>query len=148
MQKLEIFQSHWAMELRHPELPERSDEENFAMVADAGFDGMCLDPAITDIDYYAAMRPLFDNYQLGCMVNAFPHTAGELTPLLQMAKDFDACLVNVIGGVMPISFSDAVPVLHQWLDEAAAMNIPLLIETHRNGTLNDLYYTLQVLDAM
>ncbi|MGI9286534.1 MAG: sugar phosphate isomerase/epimerase family protein [Pseudomonadales bacterium] len=148
MQKLEIYQSHWAMELRHPKLPERSNEENFAMVAEAGFHGMCLDYAVADLEYYAPMRPLFDKYHLGCMVNAFPHTAAELNPVLQMAKDFNACIVNVIGGVMPISYTDAVPVLYQWLDEAAAMNMRLLIETHRNGTLNDLYYTLQVLDAM
>ena len=28
------------------------------------------------------------------------------------------------------------------------MDMPLLLETHRNSTLNDLYYTLQVLDAL
>ncbi len=45
MQKLEIYQSLWAMELRHPELPERSHEEKFVIVAEAGFHGMCLDLA-------------------------------------------------------------------------------------------------------
>ena len=49
MQKLEIFQSLWGMELRHPELPERSDDENFSMVAAAGFDGVCIDLGVDEI---------------------------------------------------------------------------------------------------
>ncbi|HAE04134.1 MAG TPA: xylose isomerase, partial [Rhodospirillaceae bacterium] len=32
MQKLEVYQSRWAMELRRPDGVERSDEEAFAMV--------------------------------------------------------------------------------------------------------------------
>ena len=37
VQKLEIYQSLWGMQLRNPHLPERSDEEAFAMAAEAGF---------------------------------------------------------------------------------------------------------------
>ena len=71
MQKLEIFQSLWAMELHHPELPERSHEENFRRVAEAGFDGICLDPGIADLEDYEPTRSLFGEYGLGCMFNAF-----------------------------------------------------------------------------
>jgi hypothetical protein len=46
MQKLEIYQSLWGMELRSPHVPERTPEESFAMVAEAGFDGMCIDPSV------------------------------------------------------------------------------------------------------
>ena len=38
MQKLEVFQSLWGMQLRNPNRRERSDEEAFAMVAEAGFE--------------------------------------------------------------------------------------------------------------
>lgn len=148
MQTLEIYQSHWGMQRRHPDLPELTADECFAMVAAADFHGMCLDPAIADIDFYQPMRPLFEKYQLGCMINAFPHTAAELQPLLYMAQTFNACQVNVIGGVMPIDYREVVPVIQRWMEEAAALELPLLLETHRNGTLNDLYYTLQVLDAL
>ena len=49
MQKLEIYQSLWAMELRSPDRPERPPEENFRMVAEAGYAGLCLDPSVAEI---------------------------------------------------------------------------------------------------
>lgn len=136
------------MERRHPQLPERSHAENFRMVAEAGFDGMCLDPAIADLDFYEPTRALFTEYGLGCMFNAFPHSPQELQPLLDAAASYQARQVNVIGEVMPVDYREAVPVIQRWRTEAAAMGIPLLLETHRNSTLNDLYYTLQVLDEI
>lgn len=148
MQKLEIYQSLWAMELRHPQLPERSHAENFSMIAEAGFDGVCLDPGLADLDFYQPTQALFAEHNLGCMFNAFPHSPAELQPLLDAAQSYGAKQVNVIGEVMPIDYRDAIPVIQRWCDEAVAMDIPLLLETHRNSTLNDLYYTLQVLDAM
>ena len=148
MQKLEIFQSLWAMEMRRPDLPERSFEENFAMAAAAGYHGMCLDPGVADLKHYQPTRNLFEKYNLGCMINAFPHTPDELQPLLEAAASYQARQVNVIGEVMPIDYRDAVPVIQRWMGEAAAMNMPLLLETHRNSTLNDLYYTLQVIEAV
>jgi hypothetical protein len=148
MQKLEIYQSLWAMEQRHPERPEPSDEQNFAKIAEAGFHGVCLDPDISEIDDCLALKPLFEKHQLGCMVNAFPASAEELQPLLEMAVSLNTTQVNVIGAVMPLRPEDAVPVLQQWMREGEAAGIPLLIETHRDSTLNDLYYTLHVLEAL
>jgi len=146
MQNLEIYQSLWAMELRSPDLPERSDEENFQMVADAAYDGMCIDPGANEIEQFRKLRPLYDKHGLGCMVNAFPGQPDDMKPLLAMARDFDASLVNVIGGVMPIAAADAVPVVRRWMDDAEQAGLPLLFETHRDSLLNDLYYTLQLLD--
>lgn len=148
MQKLAIYQSLWGMERRHPEEPERSIDENFRRVAEAGFDGLCLDPAAHEIAEFRKYRPYFERYSLGCMVNAFPHEVEDLRPLLEFARDFEACLVNVIGGVMPIAPADAVPVIRRWMDDAADIGLPLLFETHRDSLLNDLYYTLQVLDLV
>ncbi|HKX54593.1 MAG TPA: hypothetical protein VJN01_00725, partial [Xanthomonadales bacterium] len=68
MLKLEIFQSLWAMELRQPGKPERSAEENFAMVAKAGYHGICLDPAVPEIPDMLALKPLFKKYKLKCMI--------------------------------------------------------------------------------
>ncbi len=146
MQNLEIYQSLWAMELRSPDLPERSFEESFQMVADAAYDGMCIDPGVDEIERFQELRPLFDKHGLGCMVNAFPYKLDDMQPLLAMAKDFNASMVNVIGGVMPIAVADAVPVVERWMDDAEQSGLPLLFETHRDSLLNDLYYTLQLLD--
>jgi hypothetical protein len=148
MQKLEVFQSLWAMELRHPEKPERSAEENFRMVAEAGYDGMCIDPAANEVAEFRKLLPLYEKYDLKCMVNAFPHRISDLAPILQMAKDFDARVVNVIGGVMPLRAEEAVPVIHHWMEDADKAGLPLLFETHRDGLLNDLFYTLQVIDSV
>lgn len=148
VQNLEIYQSLWGMELRHPEIPERSDEENFAMVAEAGFHGMCLDLAADEIPDFVDKQAVFERHQLGCMVNAFPYKVKDLKPLLQLAKDFDACMVNVIGGVMPVTVAGAIPVIYKWMEDADELGVPLLLETHRDGILNDLYYTLQVIDSI
>jgi hypothetical protein len=148
VQTLEIYQSLWAMEQRHPQRPEPSAEENFARIAAAGYHGVCLDPDVSEIEDCLALMPLFEQHQLGCMVNAFPETAEQLQPLLEMALQMNACQVNVIGGVMPLRAEDALPTLKRWQAEGKAAGIPLLIETHRDSTLNDLYYTLQVLELM
>jgi len=148
MQKLEIFQSLWAMELRRPGLKERAVEESFAMIAEAGFDGVCLDPAVTEIKDTLELKPLFGAHDLKCMINAFPYTVEELPPLLELAKELDACLVNVIGGVMPLTIEEGVPVIRKWMSDADAAGIPLLFETHRDSILNDLYFTLQMIDAV
>ena len=148
MQKLQIYQSLWGMELRSPVQKERSADENFAMVAEAGFDGMCIDFGADEIGEFEKLEGYFSKYQLGCMVNAFPYKVNELRPILQLAKDFSACMVNVIGGVMPVTVAGAIPLLYRWMDDAESIGMPLLVETHRDGTLNDLYYTLQVIDSI
>jgi hypothetical protein len=148
MQKLEIFQSLWAMELRQPCKPERPMEENFAMVAGAGYHGLCIDPAVHEIEFFLGLKPLYREYGLKCMVNAFPATVEELPPLLELASELDASLVNVIGQVMPLTVEEGIPVIRQWMADAQRAGLPLLFETHRDCTLNDLYYTLQLMEAV
>jgi hypothetical protein len=144
-QKLEIYQSLWGMELRSPHVPERTPEESFAMIAEAGFDGVCLDPSVAEIPAMQLLEPLYEHHGLGCMINAFPHHADEMRPLLDFAKSFDARMVNVISGVMPIRPEDAVPVVRRWIKEASDVGMQLLFETHRDGLLNDMYFTLQLM---
>jgi hypothetical protein len=148
MQKLEIYQSLWGMELRSPHVPERTHEESFAMVAEAGFDGICIDPSVDEIPKMMSLRSLFERHELGSMVNAFPNSEDDMQPLLEFAKDFDACMVNIISGVMPIKPEDAVPTVQRWMQEAEDKNMPLLFETHRDGLLNDMYFTLQLMDLV
>jgi hypothetical protein len=148
MQKLEIYQSLWAMELRSPVRAERTADENFAMVAEAGFDGMCIDLGADEIAEFRNLKSYFEKYDLGCMVNAFPYSAGELEPILKLATDFNACMTNVIGGVMPVTVDEVIPVIYRWMDDAKKAGMQLLFETHRDSTLNDLYYTLQLIEKV
>jgi sugar phosphate isomerase/epimerase len=147
-QKLEVFQSLWAMEQRRPGVPERPVEENFRMAAEAGYHGLSIDPAVHEIDDCRKLRPLYRAYGLKCMVNAFPAAVEELAPLLDLALELDACLVNVIGQVMPLNVEEGVALVGRWMEDAERVGVPLLFETHRDCTLNDLYYTLQLLDAV
>jgi hypothetical protein len=147
-QKLEVFQSLWAMESRRPGVEERPMDQNFKMVAEAGYHGLCIDPAVHEIAQCLELKPLFRNYGLKCMVNAFPATVEELPPLLELAAELDACLVNVIGQVMPLTVAEGVPVIRRWMHDAREAGLKLLFETHRDCTLNDLYYTLQLMEAI
>jgi hypothetical protein len=148
MQKLEVFQSLWAMELRQPGQAERTMEQNFAMVAEAGYHGLCLDPAVEEIPQMRALQPLFDTYGLKCMINAFPHTVEEMRPLLEFAREMDACHVNALGTQIPLTVAEGAAMVRHWLEDAAATGMSLLFETHRDSLLNDLGYTLKLLDAV
>jgi hypothetical protein len=148
VQKLEIYQSLWGMELRDPKRPERSKEEAFAMIAAAGFDGACLDPSAEEIPECRKLAHLYDEHGLGCMINAFPYTPEDMAPILDFGVEMQACMVNVISGLMPIKPEDAVGDVRRWIGEADERNIPLLFETHRDGLLNDLYFTLQLMDLV
>ncbi|MCW8871468.1 sugar phosphate isomerase/epimerase family protein [Pseudomonadota bacterium] len=147
-QRLEVFQSLWAMEQRRPGVAERPMEENFRMAAAAGYHGLCIDPAVHEIDDCRKLKPLYRDYGLRCMVNAFPGTVEELAPLLDLAGEMDACLVNVIGQVMPLTVAEGAPVIRRWMRDAEQAGLPLLFETHRDCTLNDLHYTLQLIEAV
>lgn len=148
MQKLEIFQSLWAMEQRHPQKPERPLEETFAMVADAGYHGMCLDLDAEGIDDALESKPLFEKYNLKCMANGFPEKMKDMPSIIATAKEFDCVMLNIISGVMPVSVAGAIPVIYRWMEQAEQAGMPLTFETHREGILNDLYYTLEVIDAI
>ena len=136
------------MELRNPARPERSKEDTFAMIAAAGFDGACLDPSVEEIPKCRELAHLYDEHGLGCMINAFPYTPEDMAPILDFGVEMQACMVNVISGVMPIRPEDAVGDVRRWIEEAGERNIPLLFETHRDGLLNDLYFTLQLMDLV
>ena len=136
------------MEMRQPGVIERTAEENFRMIGAAGYAGVCVDPGVSEIEETQALKPLFESHGLKCMVNAFPATVGELPPLLDLAKDLRATQVNVIGSVMPLTVEEAAPVIRQWIADGKRAEIPLLFETHRDCTLNDMYFTLQLMDAV
>ena len=145
---LDIYQSLWAMEQRIPGQAEDPVEVHMERIAEAGYAGACLDPNVSEIPDCLALQPTFERQGLKCMVNAFPHDVASLEPLLDMAGEMGATQVNVIGGVMPLTPTEAAPVVEAWLAMAERYPFPVLLETHRNGTLNDLFYTLEVLDAV
>jgi len=148
MQKLDIYQSLWAMELRQPGISERSAEANFRLAAEAGYAGLCIDPAIHEVDTFADMKPLFQRYKLKCLMNAFPGAIGELKPLLELARELGAPVVNIIGTMYPLTVGGAVPIVRRWLEVADDVGVPVTFETHRDCITNDMFFTLQLMDAV
>lgn len=148
MQQLQIFQSLWAMDRRIPGQPEAPVAEHFERIAAAGYQGVCIDPARDEIPAMRKLKPLFEQHDLHCMVNVFPHTLEDMGPLLEFAKEMNACQVNALGTLIPLEVSEGAEMVRRWLGEAEAVGIPLLFETHRDSLLNDLGYTLQMLDAV
>ena len=145
---LDIYQSLWAMERRIPGQPEEPIEMHMERIAEAGYVGACVDPNVSEIPDCLALKPTFESLGLKCMVNVFPHDVDSMQPLLDMAAEMNATQINVIGGVMPLTAAEAVPVVETWLEMARAYDFPMLLETHRNGTLNDLFFTLEVLQRL
>ena len=148
MQQIEFYQSLWAMELRQPGVDERSLEANIAMIGEAGFHGVGLDLAMSDVPLAEAARPLLERHGLACLFNGFPRSDDELRFMLAMAKDFGSPFLSVIGQVMPRTLGEMIPIAKRWIDIADSAGLPLLFETHRHGLLNDLYPTLSMLAAV
>ena len=148
MQRIEFYQSLWAMELRRPGEAERPLEAMVAQVAEAGFTGVCLDLAMNDVPLAEAARPLLQQHGLKCLFNGFPRSDDELRFMLALAKDHGAPFLSVIGQLMPPDLDGMIAVARRWIDLADQAGLPLLFETHRHGLLNDLFPTLQMLDAI
>ena len=148
MQTLKIYQSLWAMELRSPDRDERSDEENFRMVAEAGYDGLCIDPSVAEIPRFEKLQPLYETHGLEAMVNAFPFELDDMQPLLGSPDRLTPRWSISLAASCRLKPEDAVPVARRWLDDGQAAGMPVLFETHRDSLLNDLYYTLQVMELV
>ena len=148
MQRIDFYQSLWAMEQRRPGTAERPIEESFAMVAEAGFHGMGLDLAMSDVPVARAARPLLERHGLKCLFNGFPRSDDELRFMLSMASEFGSPFLNVVGQIMPRGLAEMTAVARRWIDIVAGAGMPLVFEPHRNGLLNDLFSTLQMLEAI
>jgi sugar phosphate isomerase/epimerase len=148
MQSLKIYQSLWAMALRQPGVIERTDEESFRLIADAGFDGVCLDPAVHEIDECLAKRSLFEKYDLKCLINAFPKNDDDLRKLLGLSKTLGSPLMNIIGVTYPLTAKEAEPIVRRWIELSDEIGVPILFETHRDCITNDMFFTLELLDRV
>lgn len=148
MQDLVVYQSLWGMQTCNTNVATRPHEEVFAQAAQAKFAGLCLDPGVSQIEEYLALKPFYQQYQMGCLVNVFPNTVEEMRPLLEFSKEMGAPYANVIAPVFPLTVEDAVPIIRTWLEMADDIGMPIKFETHRDCITNDMFMTLQLLDAI
>jgi hypothetical protein len=144
--RLLVYQALWAME--RLVTPETSLAEKFDRVRDAGFDGMAIDLGALSLQEAECTVPHFARTRLAGGLTAFPTSVEALRPALALAHRIAAPFVVVIGQEMPIALADMVPVIQGWLRVSEQEGMPIQFETHRNCITNDLYTTVQLLDAV
>ena len=145
MQKLEVFQSLWAMTQRPRQGDEMSLAEMMSTIAAADFDGVDIVYGDYQQDELAA---LLVQHGLANTVTAFPDSVESLESALDLALALDARHLNVIGAVYPFAVEEGAEYLRGWLAMCAAANMPVTIETHRDCITTDLLNTLQLMDAV
>ena len=141
-----VYQALWAMD--RLAAPEASVAEKFDRVREAGFDGMAIDLGALTLEQAQATLPHFRRTGLAGGLTAFPSSIDGLRPALALAHRIAAPFVVVIGQEMPVRFADMVPVIEGWLRVAEQERMPIQFETHRNCITNDLFTTVQLLDAL
>ncbi len=144
--RLLVYQALWAMDKLVS--PEAGTAAKFDQVLAAGFDGMAIDLGALSMEEAVATVPHFERTGLAGGLTAFPQSVEDLRSALQLAHRIKAPFVTVIGQDMPVRVSDMIPVVEGWLRVAEAERMPIQFETHRNCITNDLFATVQLLDAV
>jgi hypothetical protein len=146
IERLHVYQALWAMDKLVS--PEASTAEKFDRVFQAGFDGMAIDLGALTLAQAEATVPHFARTGLRGGLTAFPASVEALRPALALAHRIGAPYVVVIGQEMPIRVAEMIPVIEGWLRVAEQEGMPIQFETHRNCITNDLFTTVQLLDAV
>ncbi len=146
MQKLEVFQSIWAMERRRPDGEEWPLEQKVEMIAEAGYDGMDLYSFVPELSRPAAK--LLNRAGLACTCCAFPKSIEGFQDDIDMALELGARHLNVIGQLYPMTVSEGADIIKCWLDMGETSGMPITIETHRDCITTDMLYTLQLMEAV
>jgi hypothetical protein len=146
IERLQIYQSLWAMDKLVS--PEASVAQKFDRVREAGFDGMAIDLGALSFEQAEATVPHFERTGLLGGLTAFPGSVEGLRPALGLARRIKAPFVVVIGQEMPVRVADMIPVIEGWLKVAEEEGMPIQFETHRNCITNDLFATVQLLEAV
>ena len=146
LQKLLVLQSLWAMERRHTDGFERTLEDNVAMIADAGLDGVSAH--WTDRAAVARTAELLRSRGLVAEGQCFPKTVDDLKPVLELASAFPVHHICLQPDVRPRRLEACLPLLEGWMRLAEEAGIPVYVETHRDRMTTDLHFTLDILDAL
>jgi hypothetical protein len=146
MQKLLVFQSLWAMELRSAVHPERSLEENVCMIAESGFDGISTD--WRDRTSVKRISTLLKERCLLAEGQCFPRTVDDLKPVLENAVEFGVHHIDLQPDIRPRRIEDCIPILEGWSRLAIEAGVDVYVETHRDRMTTDLHFTLDLLDKL
>jgi sugar phosphate isomerase/epimerase len=144
-----IMQSMWAMERLPWKAGEWSLEEKVSRIADAGFDGAAVE--FDDYDGAKRTTQLLRERGLRWSVECYPKTVDELKPVIEDAYEFGiehATHVNLQPNVKPERVLECIPYILGWLELSRDLPVPVFFETHRDRMTTDLFFTLQLIDAV
>lgn len=147
--ELQIFQSMWAMEGLPWSGPDWTFAEQVERIAAAGFDGA----AVEFEDYEAAkeITGLLREHDLRWSIECAPRDADELRTAIERAAEFGldrATHINLQPNIRPLTVLEGIPPILEWQRIADEAGVPVLFETHRDRMTTDLFYTLQLVDAI
>ncbi|MFC0329857.1 sugar phosphate isomerase/epimerase family protein [Paenibacillus sepulcri] len=137
--RLDIQQSWWAMHGYGEGGKEWSAEQKFEHIAKAGFTGIL--GRLPEPSEARRWRSLLDQYQFSFGVQSFPGSREELRLFLKEAEAFGVSYVNSQVADAFVTGSEAVSLLEGLCEEAAAVQIPYYVETHRGKLTQDLIRT-------
>jgi len=148
MQQLEVFQSLWSMERRHPEIKDPGLSEAFEQIAAAGYQGIALDTGTDNPPLYAEATRLLANNGLQCIITAFPSSLDDMKEVLDLAGRVDARFTCINAQVFPLTPREGADFIHRCLELGVEWQIPVYFETHRLTLTTDLLFTIQLLDLV
>jgi hypothetical protein len=144
MQRLQVYQSLWAMERRRPDGLEWSLDEKLDLIHAAGFDGAGV--RFFEREYARTVTRKLRDRGLHWQAQCYPRTVVDLRPVLAHVAEFGADHLNLQADVRPHSIAECVPLIEGWRALAEAAGVPLHFETHRDRMTTDLHFTLRLLD--
>ena len=145
MQKLMVLQSLWSMQRPGGNGPERSLERNIEMIADAGFDG--VGALFTDRDEVRKLSALARGAGLVIEGQCFPGSVDDLKATLDLAAEFPVHHLNVQPNIRLRRLEEGLPIVDGWMRLAEEAGVAVYVETHRDRMTNDLFFTLDLLEA-
>jgi hypothetical protein len=146
MQSILFLQSLWAMERRHTDGHERSLEENVRMIVEAGYDGVAT--SFTDAASARRTGALLRSSGKAIEAQWFPQTVDDLKPALELCTEIGVHHLDIQPDIRPRKLADCIPLLEGWMRLAEEVDFPVYIETHRDRMTTDLYFVLDLLDAI
>jgi hypothetical protein len=144
-QRLEVFQSLWAMTRRPADGIEMPLPQQFALIANAGFAGVDI---VFEDHRDDPLASLLDAHQLSCTLSCFPDSIEALKPAVEMASALNARHLNIIGKVFPFGVAEGASIVRGWMALCDQAGLLVTIETHRDCLTTDLHYCLQLMDAV